>query len=249
MNAVSRAVDWFFEHVEEGIILEDDCLPDASFFDFCQQLLAYYRTDERIMHISGDNFQQGKKIGGGSYYFSKYSHIWGWATWRRAWQKYDGKLANFSDGFIGTRLREINPIKAEFRYWKKTLELFKNGKVDAWGSRWQFSVWYHNGLCILPNVNLVTNIGFGDQGTHTRDSRNKFACLPRQKISILTHPAKVELNLEADRFTYYHVFHVTTSRQLINFISGIIPGGIKKILKKQTSKIRIDVSLYTCIFM
>ena len=93
--AVSSAISWFFENVEEGIILEDDTFPTQSFFWFCQELLDFYRNDSRIMHISGNNFQLGKIRGEGSYYFSKYNHIWGWATWKRAWRFYDVSLNTF----------------------------------------------------------------------------------------------------------------------------------------------------------
>ena len=89
---VNSAINWFFEHVDEGIILEDDCLPDISFFPFCQTLLELYRNDERIMHIGGSNFQDGKLRDDGSYFFSGINHIWGWATWKRAWKQYDVQI-------------------------------------------------------------------------------------------------------------------------------------------------------------
>jgi len=114
--AISSAIDWFFENVEEGIILEDDCLPHQSFFWFCQELLEYYRNDTRIMHISGDNFQFGRKRGEGSYYFSKYSHVWGWATWRRAWKCFDINMKSFEEFKAENQINSIFQSKQQQKY-------------------------------------------------------------------------------------------------------------------------------------
>jgi hypothetical protein len=231
-NAVSSAINWFFEYVEAGIILEDDCLPDSSFFSFCGTLLNHFKNDERIMHISGDNFQKGKTRSTGSYYYSKYTHCWGWATWRRAWEKYDFGLQNYNTHFIRNQLKKINPDKKEYKYWKQTFDAFKQDKIDAWGSRWQFSVWNNNGLCILANINLVSNIGFGFEGTHTTDKQNKLSNLECGKIIEIHHPKAVEQNIEADLFTFYTIFYISPVKKLINFISTITPDSIKKIAKK-----------------
>ena len=92
---VSSAISWFFQHVEEGIILEDDCVAHVDFYYYCEQLLDRYRLDKRIWCISGSNFQKNIKRGDGSYYFSRYNHCWGWATWKRCWEKYDSNLKNW----------------------------------------------------------------------------------------------------------------------------------------------------------
>jgi len=129
--AASSAIDWFFENVDEGIILEDDCLPSQSFFRFCQELLEYYRDDTRIMMISGNNFQFGKVRGEGSYYFSKYAHVWGWATWRRAWKHYDVNMKNFEDFLKSNQIINIFKIKQQQKYWMKILQLVYDYKIDA----------------------------------------------------------------------------------------------------------------------
>ena len=98
--AVSSAIDWFFENEEQGIILEDDCLPNESFYIYCETLLNYYAFNERIMHISGNNFQDGMMRGNGSYYFSNYNHIWGWASWKRAWKAYNVDLSFLTETLI-----------------------------------------------------------------------------------------------------------------------------------------------------
>lgn len=170
----SSAFSWFFENEEEGIILEDDCLPSQSFFWFCQELLERYRHDNRIMHIGGNNFLNGwKKDDDYSYYFSQSGHIWGWATWRRAWQKFDYditlyqklKKKNYFSNFFLNQLEKIYRL----RKFDKTVS---GGHVDWWDYQWDFARYVHSGLAIVPEDNLVKNIGFGEQATHTTDSKN-----------------------------------------------------------------------------
>ena len=169
------AIDWFFENVDEGIILEDDCLPSQSFFWFCQELLEYYRADTRIMMISGNNFQFGKVRGEGSYYFSKYAHLWGWATWRRAWRYYDVDMKSFEKFKIESQINNIFRIKQQQKYWTKIFQSVYDGKIDTWCYQWAYTCFINNGLCIMPNVNLVSNIGFGADSTHTKEENNIFS--------------------------------------------------------------------------
>ncbi len=198
--AVSSAIDWFFEQEEEGIILEDDCMPGASFFSFCEKLLEKYRHDERIMHISGDNFQFGEKRGHASYYFSRFNHVWGWASWRRAWQHYHVHLNNF-EAFRDERIMDKvfdEPTNREF--WIKTFLKVKNNQVDTWDYQWTYAMWTQNGLSILPNVNLISNIGFGS-GTHTQQKKSMFADIPTVELNQLIHPLFLYPDKEADKFT------------------------------------------------
>lgn len=201
-KAVSSAITWFFEQVEEGIILEDDCLPNNSFFRFCEELLDYYRDDGRIMHISGNNFQFGKKVGNASYYFSKYNHIWGWATWKRAWEIYDYELKDFQD-----RKNEISYPKKTEKYWKEVFLGVSDKKIDTWDYQWTYCMWKKNGLSILPNKNLISNIGFGFNATHTKDSNSIFGNIPTQNISFpLIHPKNILVSNSADRNTSKKIF-------------------------------------------
>ena len=130
---VSSGIDWVFKHVEDAIILEDDIFPDLSFFQFCDELLRYYRNDKRIAMISGDNFQFGSKRNHDSYYFSKFNHIWGWATWKDRWvDSYDVKMKLWptirNEGWI----YDILPTKKEARYWQNAFENIYNEKIDTW---------------------------------------------------------------------------------------------------------------------
>ncbi len=153
--AVSRAINWFFENVEEGIILEDDCLPNQSFFHFCDTLLNYYRNDERIMHIGGSNFQDGQIRGDGSYYFSMYNHIWGWATWRRAWKYYDIEMFSYNNFVENNKVDCLFNLSREKKYWKDIFKRVKENQINTWDYQWTYSIWTNGGLSILPNQNLI----------------------------------------------------------------------------------------------
>jgi hypothetical protein len=198
--------DWVFQNVTEAILLEDDCVPDSTFFRFCDELLERYRDDERVMMISGDNFQAGHRRTPYSYYFSRYTHTWGWATWRRAWRYFDLEFKSWP------QLREtgwLNEVLGEPRaaaYWRDAFDNLTN-TADVWDYQWAFACWTRNGLAVLPEVNLVTNIGWGNGATHTSDPRNLAANLPRFPMAFpLVHPPQVVAHAEADRYTFEHVF-------------------------------------------
>lgn len=199
--AVSSAIDWFFENVEEGIILEDDCLPVQSFFWFCQELLNYYRNDSRIIHISGNNFQFGKKRGNGSYYFSKYPHVWGWATWKRAWQYFDVKMLSFEKFKEQKQIINIFYEKQQQDYWMKVFQKTSIGEIDTWDYIWAYTCMNNNGLCINPNVNLVSNIGFTKDALHTKDENSIFSNMKTEEIKKIIHPDFILIDREADYFT------------------------------------------------
>lgn len=195
----SSAHDWFFENVEEGIILEDDDLPDPSFFYFCQELLIKYRNADKVKMISGDNFQFSKKYGNASYYFSNFPHIWGWATWRRAWQEYDIEMKTYPEFKKNNRIADIFKDKKVQKYWIGLFDKLYANKIDTWDGQWVYSIYSNNGVAILPNVNLVTNIGFADNATHTK-AKNIFSDIPSRSIGAIIHPSRIEINEEADMF-------------------------------------------------
>lgn len=199
--AMSGAINWLFLNVEEGIILEDDCLPHPDFFKFCSELLEKYRDNEKIMMISGDNFQDGIKRGNGSYYFSKFDHIWGWATWRRAWKLYDINMTGL-EGFLKSApfaVRTNNKI-AQSTLASKMMDV-KSGKIDTWDFQWTYSLLKNDGMAILPNVNLVSNIGFGETATHTKKANSEKENLATAALGKIVHTDKIEQNKEADEYT------------------------------------------------
>ena len=204
--SVSLAISWLFKYETKGIILEDDCVPNLDFFYFCQNLLNFYENNEKIMCITGNNFQNNKWRGDSSYYFSKYNHCWGWATWRRAWKHYDGNISFWSEWKKSESWHE-DFNKAERKYWAKIFNKVHKNQIDSWAYPWTASVWNKKGLTATPNVNLVKNIGFGEFATHTKNNyRNKFN-IPSNSLKILKHPKNICKNKEADEWTFDHHFN------------------------------------------
>ena len=202
-NRVSSGIDWVFSQVEEAIILEDDCLPCPDFFPFCTELLDRYRTDTRVMHISGSNVQTDRQFTNDSYYFSRYPVIWGWATWRRAWRHYDVDIASWPqlrdtplfDGLF------VDPV--ERCYFLENYERFHSSAVDTWDVQWTYACWCQSGLAINPEVNLISNIGFGSGATHTHDAASPLAGMATGSIGALRHPALMMRQSAADLRYFY----------------------------------------------
>ncbi len=209
---VSSGLDWLFEHVEEAIILEDDCVPHPSFFRYSRKLLDKYRDDERVMCISGDNFQRGITRGGGSYYFSKYAHCWGWATWKSAWRRFDVEMEDWPEFQKKGYLETWCPDPVEREHWAERLWKVYNGDIDTWDYQWMFSCWANGGLTAVPNSNLVRNIGFGEDATHTHSSPNGGA-IPAEGLGSIKHPELIVRDSRADRYTFKHHFAGQESRE------------------------------------
>ena len=216
---VSSGIDWFFKNVEQGIILEDDCLPAQSFFKFCEELLEKYKNNDKIMMISGDNFQNGRQRGDGSYYFSKFSHIWGWATWRRAWEHYSVNMEGYPKFKQDKKINAIWSKEYIRKYWLDTFDQAYENKIDTWDYQWAFSIWKMDGLCVIPNYNLISNIGFRDDATHTK-SANKLANQKIQSMDIIKHPFKIEQNKKADNY-YSKIFKKSLFKKILNKINAL----------------------------
>ncbi len=204
---VSSGITWVFSQVEEAIILEDDCVPDASFFPYCAELLERFRTDPRIGVIAGSNFQRRDVTGGMSYYFSRYPHCWGWATWKRAWRTYDHAMAAWPEakrrGWPGRFFKN----RYEAAHWEGIFDSTHAGLIDSWAYRWTFACWQNEMLSVLPAVNLVTNVGFGPDATHTKEPCIMGRSDGRGLQFPLRHPIQVERHARADRYTYVHHFN------------------------------------------
>lgn len=181
-RAVTGAIDWFFEHVEEGIILEDDCLPHPSFFPYCAEMLERYRYDERVGMVSGDNFRPQLEWRDSGHEFSLFTFIWGWATWRRAWRYFDGEMTDWPELRRSGWLKRVFCRSEAVLYWTKVLERCYRGQVDTWDYPWSYSCWKAGFLSVVPACNLISNIGFDERGTHTVDQGNPKAGLPVQEI-------------------------------------------------------------------
>jgi hypothetical protein len=205
----TQALNWFFENVERGIVLEDDCLPDPSFWPFVEEMLNKYQDDERVMHISGNNFQYGVKRGvdnNASYYFSIYPSSWGWATWKRAWKHFDPNLKTFPDFRDKNLIDKMTNEEDVKKVWLETFRKEYYGEWKTWDYEWVYAVWSQGGLSIIPNVNLIKNIGFGEQATFNFSTEHKYANMPTENILPITHPKEIKPNIEADRFVFESTF-------------------------------------------
>lgn len=186
---IASGLDWVFDKVEEAIVLEDDTLPHPSFFPFCQALLEKYRHDQRIMNICGSNFLFGIPRTRYSYYYSRHMLCWGWATWRRAWRHFDMKMTLWPEFRDGGWLEEVVGRTSSNIDWPAILEFTFGGSAPGWSIQWIFSCWTQNGLSIIPNTNLVSNIGFGPGATCAADPNAKEANLPTAAMEFpLKHP-------------------------------------------------------------
>lgn len=200
-HGVKAALDWFFSKEERGIVLEDDCIPDASFFPFCDTLLEKYAQDERVFAISGDNFLLDAVKIPESYYFSKYFHSWGWASWRRSWEKYDFEMKTFPD-FIGKNKIDFYPCsEAEKSHWTAFYKDMRQrlDTINSWAYPFCYSVLNEQAVCIVPAKNLVHNIGFDGSATHTKNIPYWYHYLKTEPVTITSHPGVVAVNQVADQ--------------------------------------------------
>ena len=210
-KAVSQAISWFFEYEEEGIILEDDCLPSDSFFLFCTNMLERYRDNSKVMHIAGTNLNDATKFGNATYYFCNYPHVWGWATWRRAWCNYDFEL---KDTRLYTKLiHKLFKDPFEVRFWKTVLRTVSD--IDTWDYQWMFSIWRANGICANTNYNFILNIGFDSDATHTT-YQNPHTNLQKRHISNVIHPNCIEIDQDGDE-AFLQIVHGLKRRGYWNY--------------------------------
>ncbi len=208
-KAVSSAINWFFEHVEEGIILEDDCLPDESFFEFCSVMLDKYRLDKQVMMISGTNFLFNKTgvsnlfFSSGDYFFSRTFLIWGWATWKRAWSLYDFELLDWEtqrDARIN-KLHKIFKNRSVAGYWCENFDKIINKKIDTWDYQWAYCCIFNDGLSLNPRLNLVSNIGvIGAHGS----GKSIFLDIPLRRLDVskISFLGNIEVNQRFEIITH-----------------------------------------------
>jgi hypothetical protein len=221
-RGVSSAITWFFEHVEEGIILEDDCVPDESFFPFCEIMLEKYRNTEGVMQITGTNYHFDTFINqNNSYYFSALNPIWGWATWRKAWKTFSFDMFDIEhvEAILSERI-----LSPEFKAW--LLLIYKKtatGEIDTWDSVWNFHFNKNQGICVTPNVNLIKNIG--ENGVHFKGLKNPVLNMPAMPFSIsnLIHPLSIDIDFSKDRLTYHNMLNLKLklSDRILNKITWI----------------------------
>jgi len=221
---VVTGLNYVFKYETQAIILEDDLIPDPSFFRFCEELLTKYRNNPNIISIAGNNFQFGKTPLKSSYYFSRYVHSWGWATWRRAWELYDDQMSDWPARKANRWLASIFSSLAMRLYWKKIFDMVYNNEVNSWAYRWTYTALKHSMLTIIPDRNLVSNIGYGEAATHTK-RKNKNIAMPVLSIKFpLKHPRSIARNVVADYRTERNIYltPIITASLIIRSILGRI---------------------------
>lgn len=235
-SAVSESINWFFKQEKQGIILEDDCLPHFNFFSFCETLLDRYANDTKVFAVTGNNFQNNVWHGEASYYYSKYMMCWGWATWRRAWNNFQLNIPFWPEWSKSQEWLEHTTDKIERKYWERKFERMLLNKIDTWDYSWLASVWYNGGLTVTPNVNLVSNIGFGKDATNTVSKNDKFSRLPVKNIGDLRHPTSIHRNVEADNWIFNYHYGGKNLRFPLSWL--IFP---KRVFKYLISKVRTKI--------
>jgi hypothetical protein len=249
-HRVASGLSWVFEHVERAIILEDDCLPEASFYQFCEELLERYRDDERVMMISGNNFLLGQYEVPHSYFFHTYTGMWGWATWRRAWRHHDLAIRHWPQLRNTSWLADILPDPRAVRYWHAVFEsaYASAGDFDTWDAQWYFALWSQHGLAAAPRVNLVTNIGFRPDATHTK-GKGRLGDLPASALTWpLSHPEQVLRDRDADLTSLTHALSLqpetsTRYQRLRRRAARMLPAPIRSAVLEWRQSIRSSTSL------
>lgn len=245
--ALSSAINWFFDHVDDGIILEDDCLPNNSFFYFCKKLLERYKDDHRVFHIGGTSYRDLMKSPIESdYYFTQIPQVWGWATWKRAWNHYDFSLKNFTEFKKQKIIKNIFENEIIQNAWLNKFETqydkTKNKtSTSVWDSQWVYTVLSQNGLCITPTKNLVANIGFDSRATHTKNTDTFMSNQPAKEIDIksLKHPFFITPDKVDILWSMKHIFETEVPAGVLwetkKLMKNKFPGTTK--LYKKTKKI------------
>jgi len=199
-RAVSSAIDWFFEHEEQGIILEDDCLPAQSFFRFCDVLLDHYHDDSRVWQVCGTtHLSDHAPPNNADYFFSRYGPIWGWASWRRAWENYDVELAKWQTMRQPNLMESVYPDANERAAKLRIGDRLVSGEIDTWDWQWGIAKNFNNALSIVPKKNQIVNIGFTDDATHTHNASKRPPARSFEMGSEIVHPEFVVPDRQYER--------------------------------------------------
>lgn len=231
--APSEAISWFFEYVTQGIIIEDDCICEEDFFSFCEKMLDAYQKDEKVMHVAGSNFL--KKTIHENAYMSKYNPVWGWATWKRAWQHFSFDINYSSKEDFKAFEKEYVFSSKEKKQWKRIFEMINHSqRKDIWDYQWTYHIWKNKGICIQSGKNLVSNIGFGKESTHMRylDYAPKVGYLPIEPLKTNKYIIKDSIAINYDTLVfknYYDEFRPPLFRRIKNSLYKLSPPLYQKV--------------------
>jgi len=228
---VSVAISWFLEANNEGIILEDDCCPGPDFFEFAAEMLQHYRDDPAVYHISGSCFQPRPR-GDSSYFWSRYNHGWGWATWKRAWQHCDLEMRTLDQFLAQSDANQFWMSGKEKKYWTRIFRDQQAGKIDTWDYQWKFTLWRDQAMAIYPNNNMVSNLGFNELGTNTTSfdsgkAERGWETPMKSADGSWLNPVNKVRNFQADQWTFKHLYWGSgverlraKLRKLVNLLRG-----------------------------
>jgi len=232
-KSTSEGISWVFEHVDRAVILEDDCIPNHSFFRFCHELLEYYENDSRISLIAGNNFLRGSYKTEYSYHFSRFSHMWGWATWKRTWEQVDFTMSKWPE------FRNMGGLKINFRkkyeiaFWDNLMQGMYEGKRGPhWDYLLMLSMYMNNTLAVKPGVNLVTNVGFDSDATNFEHKSFMHDIKTEEMDFPLNHPPCVYRHVAADDFVQSRVFGGRRSQYIQDRIAQLLPKPVASRLRK-----------------
>ena len=219
---IVSGLDWVFKKVDKAIILEDDCYPSHNFFIFCENMLNFYQNNNEVLVITGNNFQEGP-VDDKSYYFSKYPHIWGWATWKSTWNLFDDKDVNIQKFLNSKKFKKVNKIIDEQNYWKSMYYQIKQGSLKSWAFYFLINIWKKNGLTVTPNKNLIINLGINNISSSNKNDPNLKINLSKSDIKFpLIHPKIINVNKIADKRVFYSVYKKNIKTRLKNKIKKMI---------------------------
>ena len=236
-KSVSDGLDWVFSISEQAIILEDDCIPSQEFFWFCKELLDKYKDDSRVGSIGGTTFNQTSLIPTDSYYFSKYPNVWGWATWRRSWEKYRSDLKTWDMAHLVNLVNINTTSPCARRFWLSKFKMVRDGRIDTWDYQLLFHHWNNQLLSVIPKVNLVTNIGFDGEATHTFNVNHPYAAIEIGRLNLpLVHPQDVTPSTQLDEIADKSRFCTSRFRLACAWTIGILPNRLAETLSKLFAK-------------
>mgnify|MGYP001613997948 CR=1 FL=1 len=182
----TTGINWFFDNVDEGIILEDDCLPDPSFFPFCEEMLEYYRKEKKLAIISGHNVI-GSLDTKYSYIFTRYGHLWGWATWKQAWKQYDISMKIWANNENLKKIKRAIDDRERWNYKQIVYQSTFEGEKDTWDYQWEPYRLLNQVMSIIPKENMIENLGFGEDATHTKAFTSPMILPRRRTVFPLKH--------------------------------------------------------------
>lgn len=230
---VSSGISWFFEHVEEGIILEDDTVPDVSFFRYCEELLEKYRYDTRIFQLSGFNPVAEEYVCDKSYIFSKYGSIWGWATWKRAWSNYDSNISRISSFEVIDQLNKLPISRIEVKYREDLTIKVLNKEIDSWAVIWSYIKLSNSGISVVSANNIITNSGNKSVATNTTNSSSRLFDVKIGELKFpIKHPENILVDHDFDKVYFYNTKAWGKYLERKNIIQRVIRKIANKILER-----------------